>query len=450
MDNIYIFLIRICYKLKILLKGGRIIDPANHLDGLLDLMIEDGKIAAIGPNLDSTDAVVEDVTGKIVAPGFVEMHAHMRDFEEKERDTFYTASCSAICGGFTSVGIMPNSTPVVDTPEMIYEVKKRAAESAVTRIYPFAAVTVGRKGEKIVDMKALADAGAVAFSDDGNSFKEATMMREILKQTKLVNRVVDLHCEDKQYTGKGVVNAGKLAEELGLPGISSVSEDIEMARNLIIQEDIQGHMHIAHLGSQRSVELVRFFRQRGVPFTCEVIPHQFSRTEEIVKEKGTRAKVKPPFRGKEDMEGIQLGLRDHLVDVIASDHCPYTDEEISGGLDATNLFGIAGFETTLPLALDMVRKGVVDLNYVIACLTINPARILRLENRGTLSIGADADITVFDPDQEWVVTRECLHSKGSNTPYIGDTMRGKVVLSFIGGEVVCRDWQILKQVDKPE
>lgn len=435
--------------MKLLLKGGRVIDPANQIDGPLDLLVEDGKIAAVAPEIDAPDAVIEDVSGKLVTPGFVEMHAHMRDFEESDRDTFYTASCSAICGGFTSVGIMPNSTPVVDTPEMIQRVKERAAQSAVTRIYPFAAVTVGRKGEQIVDMEALAEAGAVAFSDDGNSFKEATMMREILERTKRVNRVVDLHCEDKQYTGKGVVNAGKIAEELGLPGISSVSEDIEMARNLIIQEEIGGHMHIAHLGSERSIELVRFFRSRGVDFTCEVIPHQFSRTEEIVRKMGVCAKVKPPFRDRKDMEGIQKGLHDQLVDVIASDHCPYTDAELAGGLTATNLFGIAGFETTLPLALEQVRSGVADLCYVIQCLTVNPARILRLENRGTLSIGADADITVIDPDKEWVVTRESLHSKGANNPYLGETMRGKVVLSLIDGEIVCRDWEILKKVEKP-
>ena len=436
--------------MKLLLKGGHLIDPANNLDGQYDLLIEDGRIAAVAPQIEDAQAVVEDVSGQIVAPGFVEMHAHMRDFNECDRDTFYTASCSAICGGFTSVCIMPNRNPVVDNVEMIQRVKQRAKESAVTRIYPFAAVTVGRKGEQIVDMKALADAGAVAFSDDGNSFKEATMMRDILEQTKLVDRVVDLHCEDKAYTGKGVVNAGKLAEELGLPGISSVAEDIEIARDLIIQEEIGGHMHIAHLGSERSIELVRFFRERGVDFTCELIPHQFSRTEEIVKKQGVRAKVKPPFRGEKDMMGIRKGLHDHLVDVIASDHCPYTAQELSGGLTGTNMFGISGFETTLPLALEMVRNGTVEMEYIIRCLTVNPARILRLHDRGTLSVGADADVTVFDPEKEWVVTEECLHSKGPNNPYIGETMKGKVTLSIIGGEIVCRDWNILKKVEKPE
>ena len=435
--------------MKLLLKGGHLIDPANDLDGLYDVLIEDGKIAAVAPDIQDAEAVVEDVTGKIVAPGFVEMHAHMRDFNECDRDTFYTASCSAICGGFTSVCIMPNSNPVVDNVEMIERVKQRAKESAVTRIYPFASVTVGRKGEEIVDMKALAEAGAVAFSDDGNSFKEATMMREILIRTKEVDRVVDLHCEDKAYTGKGVVNAGPLAEELSLPGISSVAEDIEMARNLIIQEEIGGHMHIAHLGSERSVELVRFFRDRGVDFSCEVIPHQFSRTEEIVKTQGVRAKVKPPFRGEKDMMGIRVGLRDQLVDVIASDHCPYAPEELANGITGTNLFGISGFETTLSLALEQVRNGTADLSYIISCLTCNPARILRLPNRGNLSVGADADITVIDMDAEWTVTEECLHSKGPNNPYIGETMKGKAVISLIGGEIVCRDWEILKQVEKP-
>ena len=435
--------------MKVLLKNGRVIDPANNIDAVLDVLIEDGKIAAVGADISAPDAQVEDVSGKIVAPGFVEMHAHMRDFNEPQRDTFYTATSSAVCGGFTTVCIMPNSDPVVDNVEMIERVKQRAKESALTRIYPFASVTVGRKGEQIVDMKALADAGAVAFSDDGNSFKDATMMRDILEQTKLVDRVVDLHCEDKAYTGKGVVNAGKIAEELGLPGISSVAEDIEIARDLIIQEEIGGNMHIAHLGSERSVELVRFFRERGVKFTCELIPHQFSRTEEIMKEKGVLAKVKPPFRTQYDVDGIRRGLADQLVDVIASDHCPYAPEELEGGLTATNLFGISGFETTLPLALDMVRKGVATLDYIIRCLTVNPARILRLHNRGTLSVGADADVTVFDPDKEWVVTRECLHSKGPNNPYIGDTMRGRVELVIIGGEIVCRGWKILKQVEKP-
>ena len=436
--------------MKILLKGGRVVDPANSIDDIRDVLIEDGRIAAVAPDIDAPDAQVEDVSGKIVAPGFVEMHAHMRDFKESDRDTFYTASCSALCGGFTTVCCMPNSNPVVDNVDMLEQVKKRAKESSVTRIYPFASVTIGRRGEEIVDMKALAAAGAVAFSDDGNSFKEATMMRDILKMTKEVDRVVDLHCEDKAYTGKGVVNAGPLAEELGLPGISSVSEDIEMARNLIIQEEIQGHMHIAHLGSERSVELVRFFRNRGVDFTCEVIPHQFSRTEEIVKAQGTRAKVKPPFRGEKDMMGIRKGLHDQLIDVIASDHCPYTAAELEGGLTATSMFGIAGFETTLPLALDQVRNGTAELSYVIRCMTVNPAKITRLfPKHGTLSVGAAADITVIDMDREWTVTKECLHSKGPNNPYIGETMKGKAVLTLIDGEVVCRDWDILKKVEKP-
>lgn len=433
---------------KIILKNGRVIDPANNRDGFFDILIENGKIAEIETSINHNDAIVEDVSGKLVTPGFVEMHAHMRDFNEPERETFYTGSSSALCGGFTSVGVMPNSDPIIDTPEMVELFKERARESSVVRLYPFAAVTKGRKGKEIVDMKSLKKAGVVAFSDDGNSIKESTMMREILERTKEVNLVVDLHCEDKSYTGEGVVNSGLLADELGVPGISSVAEDIEIARNLIIQEEIQGHMHIAHLGSERSIELVRFFRNRGVEFTCEVIPHHFSRTEEIVKEKGVYAKVKPPFRGRKDMEGIRKGLRDKLVDVIASDHCPYMDSELEGGLTGTNLYGISGFETTLPLSLEMVRLGIVDYSYIIKCLTINPARVMRLHNRGTLSIGADADINIIDPEEEWVVDPAIFKSKASNTPYTGDTMKGKVVLTMIGGEIVCRNWEILKKVEK--
>ena len=435
--------------MKILLKNGRVIDPANKIDGNFDLLIENGKIAKIAPNIEAQGAQVEDVSGKIVTPGFVETHAHMRDFDEPQRDTYYTASCSAICGGFTTVCVMPNSVPFVDTPELVKQVIQKGKESAVTRIYPFAALTVGRKGEEIVDMKALVEAGTVAFSDDGNSIREATLMRDILEMTKTVDRVCGLHCEDKAYTGKGVVNSGKLAEEMGLPGISSVAEDVELARNLIIQEEIGGHMHILHLGSERSVELVRFFRNRGVKFSCEVIPHQFSRTEEIVKKQGVLAKVKPPFRGQKDVDGMRAGLRDKLVDTIASDHCPYSPEEISKGITGTPLFGISGFETTLPLVLDQVRAGVADLSFVIACLTANPARIMRLHGRGTLSVGADADLNVIDMDREWIVRREDFNTKGLNNPYIGETMKGKVELSMIGGEIVCRDWKVLKQVEKP-
>lgn len=435
--------------MKLLLKNGRVIDPANGIDGQLDLLISNGKIEKIAENIEDKEAVVEDVSGQIVAPGFVEMHAHLRDFNEPERETFYSATSSAVCGGYTTIGVMPNSDPIVDNVEMVERFKQRTKESALCRLYPFAAVTMGRKGEQIVDMKALTKAGVVAFSDDGNAVKEAVMMRDILEATKEVDRVVDLHCEDKAYTGKGVVNAGKLAEEMHLPGISSVAEDVEIARNLIIQEEIKGHMHIAHLGSERSIDLVRLFRKRGVDFTCEVIPHQFSRTEEIVREKGVRAKVKPPFRGIKDVEGIRQGLREHLIDVIATDHCPYADSEIEGGITATNLFGLAGFETTLPLALEMVRLGIVDYSYIIRCMTCNPAKIMRLDNRGTLSIGADADVTVFDPNKKWIVDLKELKSKSSNNPYEGDEMTGKVTLTIIGGEIVCRDWKILKEVEKP-
>ncbi|MDO4377816.1 MAG: dihydroorotase [Erysipelotrichia bacterium] len=435
--------------MKTILKNGRVIDPANNVDDYLDVLVVNEKIAKIEKNISDEDAIIEDCSGKLVTPGFVEMHAHMRDFNEPERETFYTGSCSALCGGYTTVGVMPNSNPVIDTVEMVEKFKQRAKESSVVRLYPFASVTMGRAGKEIVDMKALKQAGVVAFSDDGNAVKEATMMRDILKATKEVDLVVDLHCEDKAYTGKGVVNAGKLSEEMGLPGISSVAEDIEIARDLIIQEEIQGHIHIAHLGSERSIKLVEFFRNRNVDFTCEVIPHQFSRTEEIVKRKGVLAKVKPPFRDEHDMLGIREGIRKHLIDVIATDHCPYAESELQGGLTATNLFGLAGFETTLPLALDLVREGYADYSYIIACLTCNPARIMRLNDRGTLSIGKDADITVIDPHIEWTVDLNRFKSKGKNNPYEGEKMRGKAVMTMINGKIVCRDWQILKQVEKP-
>lgn len=435
--------------MKYLFKNGRLVDPANHLDGKYDVLIENGVVAKVDRTITDPEAIVEDVKGKIITPGFVETHAHIRDFNEPHRDDFYSASCAAICGGFTSICVMPNSDPVVDTPEMVKAVNKRARESAVTRIYPMAALTKGRLGEEIVDMKSLAEAGAVAFSDDGNAIKEATMMREILEKTKEINRVVCLHCEDKAYTGNGIVNLGPLSDEMNLPGISSVGEDIEIARNLIIQEEINGHMHLCHLGSERSVELVRFFKQRGVNFTCEVIPHQFSKTEQIVKEKGVCAKVKPPFRGQKDMLGLRKGLTDKLIDTIASDHCPYAEYEITKGIDGTNLFGIAGFETTLPMVLEMVRQGYTDLSYVIRCLSTNPAKIMRIPERGHLSIGADADLNIIDPDVEWVVTKDTLHSKGKNNPYLGEKVRGKVVLSMIGGEIVCRNWDILKEVEIP-
>lgn len=431
--------------MKTILKNGRVIDPANNIDDYLDILVVDGKIAKIEKNIVDDTANIEDCTDKLVTPGFVEMHAHMRDFNQSYQETFYTGSSSALCGGYTSVGVMPNSDPVIDCVEMVNEFKKRAAESSVVRLYPFASVTKARAGKEIVDMKALKEAGVVAFSDDGNAIKEAVMMREILKATKEVDLVVDLHCEDKAYTANGVVNSGKIAEELGLPGISSVGEDIEIARDLIIQEEIQGHLHIAHLGSQRSIDLVELFRKRGVNFTCEVIPHQFSRTEEIVKRKGVLAKVKPPFRDEHDMLGIREGIRKKLIDVIATDHCPYSMDELKGGITATKLFGLAGFETTLPLALDLVREGYADYSYIISCLTCNPAKIMRLKNRGTLSIGADADITVIDPDVEWVVELNEFKTKARNNPYEGEIMHGKAVLTMISGEIVCRNWKILKQ-----
>ncbi|MEA4911976.1 MAG: dihydroorotase [Oscillospiraceae bacterium] len=428
----------------ILFKNGRIIDPASGRDMIGDLLVRDGRIAEIGNTIQGITESVEDCSGKIIAPGFVEMHAHMRDFNERDRETFFTGSCSAASGGFTSVGVMPNSNPVIDTPEMVKAVRRRAAQSAVIRLYPFGAVTIGREGKIVADLCGMAAAGAVAFSDDGNAIPTATMMRDILELTKRADRVVDVHCEDKSYTGDGIVNAGPLAEKLGLPGIPSAAEDVEIARDLIVQEEVGGHLHIAHLGSERAVELIRFFRRRGVDFSCEVIPHQFSRTEDIVPEKGTRAKVKPPFRGEKDVQGIRRGLRDQLIDVIASDHCPYTDAEIAGDLAGTKLFGLAGFETTLPLALDMVRLGIIDYPYLVRCLTSRPAQILRLKNRGTLSIGADADITVIDPDSKWVVSRQTMHSKASNTPYLGETMIGRPALTMVGGEVVCRYGEIIK------
>lgn len=427
----------------LLIKGGRVVDPSLGIDGSFDILINNNKIVRIEQNINEKDSdQVINAFNKIVTPGFVEMHAHLREPGYTDRDTMYAATSSAAAGGYTSVTSMPDTDPIIDTPDKIKLVKSLAEKKSVVNLFPYSAATKGRNGEELVDMEAMVEAGAVAFSDDGNAFSSSVLMREALEATKKVNRVLDVHCEDKEYSAGGIAGE-EVAKKMGLPGISAAAEDMMIARDLIIQEEVDGHLHIAHLGSARSVELVEFFKNRGVNFTCEVIPHQFTYTQEIVAEKGTKAKVKPPFRTHKDVKMLQQGVAKNLIDVVATDHCPYTDEEIDCAINETSLFGLSGFETTFPLILKLVNKNIISLYDAIKLVTINPARILRLD-KGSLKIGRDADIAIIDLDKEWTVNTDDFKTKASNSPYNGEILKGKIIMTIVNGEVVYKKGEILK------
>lgn len=430
--------------MKILIKNGHVIDPANGIDEVTDIFIDNGVISEIGvdPDLAGVEMEVIDATGKIVAPGLVDMHVHLREPGQEYKEDIETGTKAAVYGGVTSVACMPNTDPVCDNEAVVTYIKSRAKEVGYANVYPIGAISKGQEGKYLAEIGEMAFAGAVAVSDDGRPVENSGLMRRAIEYSEMFDVVVISHCEDMAL-GEGDMNEGAVATELGLRGISRAAEEVMASRDAIVAEAVGGRVHIAHISTKGSVELIRQAKKRGVRITCETCPHYFSLTEEACIGYNTNAKMNPPLRTAEDVEAIKEGLRDGTIDCIVTDHAPHHPDEkqCEFGL-AKN--GIVGLETSLGLGIkNLVNTGVLTMSQLIEKMSLNPSRILGI-SKGTLSEGHAADIVIFDSEKPWTVDIEKLHSKGKNSPYDGFELFGKPEYVLVGGEIVINQGELMK------
>jgi dihydroorotase len=418
----------------LLIRQGRVIDP-GRVNGPADLLIQNGKIAAVGRDLRApAGASVLEAQGKWVLPGLVDLHVHLREPGFEYKETIKTGTAAAAAGGFTSVCCMPNTQPVNDTQSVTEFILDRARTEGLVHVFPIGAITKGSEGKELAEFADLKKAGCVAVSDDGRPVMNGLVMRRALEYARAFDLPVVDHCECLHLSEGGCVNEGLVSTELGLHGLPAAAEDVMVARNLELAALTGGRLHLAHLSTAGSVRLVRDAKARGVRVTAEACPHHFLLTEEAVREFNTHAKMNPPLRTRKDVEAIKGGLKDGTIDAIATDHAPHAAFEKEREFEYAP-FGIVGLETALPLSLVLVEEGVLTVEQLVAALTAAPARIFGLA-KGTLATGADADVTVVDPDAQWTVDPDQFRSKGRNTPFGGWKVKGRVVTTIVGGKVV--------------
>ncbi|MCK4390732.1 MAG: dihydroorotase [Desulfobacterales bacterium] len=420
-----------------LIKGGRVIDPETGVDGLFDILIEDGKIASIeNPQsaIQNPKSKIIDATGKLVTPGLIDMHTHLREPGHEYKETIETGCLAAAHGGFATICCMANTDPVNDNQSVTDYILKKARMAETVRVYPVGAISRGLRGENLADYGELKAAGVVAVSDDGNPVMNAQLMRRALEYAKGFGLLVIAHCEDRNLTANGVMNEGITATRLGLPGIPNAGETVMVARDIALCELTRASLHIAHVSAEGSVRLIREAKARGLPLTAETAPHYFSLTEEAVINYDTNARVHPPLRTAKDRDAIRLALADGTIDVIASDHAPHSSIEKDLEFEqAAN--GMIGLETSLPLSLQLVEMGLMKLNDLVARMSINPARILNLAHIG-LKPGNPADLTIIDLKKRFTVDANAFQSKSRNTPFNGRELKGRAVLTMVGGKIV--------------
>ncbi len=422
-----------------LISGGRVIDP-GHVDDILDIVIENGTIVDIKKNAlaggDDADYTVIDASGKWVVPGLIDMHVHLRDPGQEYKETIETGSRAAVFGGFTAVCCMPNTDPVNDCRQVTEYILEKAAKAGTARIYPVAAVSKGLKGDRLCEYGELKEAGAVALSDDGNPVINSRLMRRALEYSTRFGLPVISHCEELSLAAGGAMNEGATATRMGLPGIPNAVESIMVLRDIALSELTGVPVHIAHVSTMESVRAIRDAKERGTPVTAETAPHYFSLTDAAVKGYNTNAKMNPPLRTERDKEAICEGLADGTIDVIATDHAPHSLIEKNVEFDqAAN--GIIGLETSVPLGLKLVDKGVLGISNLVEKMSTNPARILGLATG--LKVGQTADITIIDPDIPYRIDAGRFQSLSKNTPFDNWEVKGKAVMTIVGGKIVYKD-----------
>jgi dihydroorotase len=432
-----------------IITGGRVVDPASGVDQITDVLIEDGRIAQVAQVDAPQDAEVIDATGKIVSPGWIDVHVHLRQPGFSEKETVATGTASAAAGGFTVVACMPNTKPALDSPEVLAALQDDVAQHGTTRVYPIATITRGRTGAEAVDFDAVIVAGAIGWSDDGDTTADSAIMRQALEVSARLDRPVIVHCEDKPLA-HGAMHEGEVSRTLGIAGIPAAAEEIIIARDLMLAELTCGWLQVCHVSTGRGIELIHEAKERGVHVTAEVMPHHLVMSDEWVA--GSRemhntteqagaagepadpnTKVNPPLRSVEDTRKLLKAVQDGWFDCFGTDHAPHAEPEKSVPYEQA-AFGLSGLEFAFPLTYALVRAGYLDLNDLVRLWTVEPARILRID-AGTLAPGSAANVTVFDPDREWVVTPESLRTRSKNTPLLGMTLRGQAVLTIVDGEV---------------
>ncbi len=420
----------------LLIKGGRVIDPSRGTDGPADLYLVDGRVEAVGRNITAPpNAAVLDATGKVVAPGLIDVHVHLREPGQEDLETIATGSMAAAAGGFTAVCAMPNTDPVTDNQAAVGFIVSQAQRAGKARVYPIGAISLGQRGEQLAEFGELVGAGAVAVSDDGRPVVSSHLMRTALEYARTFGIPVADHCEDPTLAHGGAMHEGLVATRLGLKGVPAAAEEIMVARDILLAEHTGGHVHLCHMSTRGSVELIRRAKERGIRVTAEATPHHFTLTHERCEAYDTNAKMNPPLREAEDREAIRQGLRDGTIDVIATDHAPHHYDAKEREFDSAPN-GIIGLETALGLAIrELVEPGLLTLPELLGRMSTLPARIFNLPG-GTLAVGAPADVVLLDPAERWEVRPEAFYSKSRNMPFGGETLTGRAVATVVGGRVV--------------
>lgn len=414
----------------LLIRGGRVLDPANDFDGKADVLIVDGKIAAVAPDINSPAQIQYDAAGKLVVPGLIDMHVHLREPGQEAKEDFLSGAKAAAAGGFTTVATMPNTSPAVDNAALVRAMVKRAEDVGLVNIKIIGAVTKGQQGQELAEMRDMMTAGAVAFSDDGHFDDNARIFLNALDYLHDTGKVIICHEEETELVKGGVMNEGKRSALLGLKGRPTVAEDIAVARDALLAEYTGGRVHIAHISSARAVDIVREAKRRGVKVTAEVTPQHLTMTEDLVNPADASTKINPPLRTQADCEAMLAGLLDGTIDAIVTDHSPHAPEE----KDREYIYapsGFPGLETSVGVLLtELYHTGKIDLRTLISKMTAEPARLFGLE-AGTLSVGAPADVTIIDPELTWTVDAKNFYTRGSHSPFVGRELKGRAVATIV-------------------
>lgn len=429
--------------LKLLVKNGRIINPAVGQDEIGDILIENGKIVAIGGAIDTEDSVVYDAAGMVVVPGLIDMHTHLREPGQEAKEDFYSGTQAAAAGGITRVATMANTVPVVDNAVVVRGMKARAAEAGVVKIEIIGAVSKGLKGEQLAELGDMALAGVVAFSDDGHYVSNAGFMRKALEYASMFNKIVIEHAEDDCLIAGGQMHEGRVSQELGLKGRPATAEDVAVARDVLLSEMTSGRIHIAHVSSKETVDMIRQAKAKGLAVTAEVTAQHLSLTDECLRTFDPAFKTAPPLRSEDHRQALIAGLKDGTIDAIITDHAPHAFEEKDMEFNlAPN--GFSGLETSLGAVLtNLYHTGLVDLQTIVAAMTVNPAKLLGVD-AGVLAVGKDADITVFDLDKKWTVHCADFYTRGKISPFEGQIFVGKAMLTIVNGDIIMEDGVVLR------